>query len=72
MNMYYPFIYPYVTYYITVWGNTFSYILGPLMKLQKRALRLVDGAGKYDHTTSIFKKFELLNLRNLYIYIAHK
>ena len=72
LNMYYAFIYPYFTYCITVWGNTFSYILDPLMKLQKRALRLVDGARKYDHTAPIFEKYELLNLRNLYIYIAHK
>ena len=66
------FIYQYFTYCITVRGNTFSYILDPLMKLQKRALRLVDRAGKYDHTAPIFEKYELLNLRNLYIYIAHK
>ena len=72
LNMYYAFIHPYFTYCITVWGNTFSYILDPLMKLQKKALRLVDGAGKYNHTAPIFEKCELLNLRNLYIYIAHK
>ena len=70
LNRYYAFIYPYFTHCITVWGNTFSYILDPLMKLQKRALRLVDGAGKYDHTAPIFEKYELLNLRNLYIYCA--
>ena len=68
--MYYAFIYPYFMYCITVWGNTFSYILDPLMKLQKRALRLVDGAAKYDHTAPIFEKYELLNIRNLYIYCA--
>ena len=70
LNMYYAFIYPYFTYCITVWGNTFSYILDPLMELQKRALRLVDGARKYDHTAPIFEKYELLNLRNFYIYCA--
>ena len=53
-----------------MWGNTFSYILDPLMKLQKRAVRLVDGAGKYDHTAPIFEKYELLNLKNLYVYCA--
>ena len=48
--MYYAFIYPYFIYCITAWGNTFSYILEPLVKLQKREIRLVDEAGKYDHT----------------------
>ena len=68
--MFHAFIYPYFTYCITVWGKTFSYIFDPLMNLQKRALRLVDGVGKYDHTPPIFEKYELLNLRNLYIYIC--
>ena len=36
LHMYHAFIYPYFTYYITVWGNTFSYILNPLIKLPKR------------------------------------
>ena len=70
LNIYYAFIYPYFTYCITVWGNTSSYILDPLVKLQKRAIRLVDGAGKYDHTAPVFQKYELLNLRDLYIYCA--
>ena len=70
LNMYYAFIYPYFTYCITVWGNTFSYILDLLVKLQKRAIRLVDGAGKYDHTAPIFQKYELFDFRNLYIYCA--
>ena len=44
------------------------------MKLQKRALSLVGGEGKYAHRAPIFKKYELLNLKNLYIYIyiVHK
>ena len=50
--------------------NTFMYILDTFLKLQKRAIRLVDGAGKYDHTAPIFQKYELLNIRNLYIYCA--
>ena len=69
--MCYAFIYPYFTYCITVWGKTFSYIFDLLMKLQKRALHLVDGAGKYGYTAPIFEKYELLNLENLCIYRAH-
>ena len=29
--MYYVYIYPHFIYNISVWGNTFSYILDPLM-----------------------------------------
>ena len=62
LNMYYVFIYRYFTYSITVWGNTFSYILDPLMKLHKKTLCLVDGTVKFDHTSPIFEKYQLLNL----------
>ena len=40
------------------------------MKLQKRAVRLADGSGKYDHTAPIFERYELLNLKNLYRLLA--
>ena len=67
-TMYYAFIYPYYTYYITVWGNTFSSDLEPLIKLQKRAVRQITGAGTYDHTMPIFQSLNVLNIPKLYIY----
>ena len=48
-------------YYIFVYSR-------PACKITGKAKRLIDGAGKYDHTAPIFKKYELLNLRNLNIY----
>ena len=53
---------------ITVWGNTYSTVLDPLIKCQKRAVRIVHGAGKYDHTYPIFQSLQILNLRKLHIY----
>ena len=68
LTLYYSFVYPYFTYCITVWGNTYSTVLDPLIKCQKRAVRIVHGAGKYDHTYPIFQSLQILNLRKLYIY----
>ena len=68
LTMYYAFIYPYYTYCITVWGNTFSSVVEPLIKLQKRAVRQIIGAGRYDHTMPIFQSLIVLNIPKLYIY----
>ena len=37
LKIYYAFLYPYLTYCIEVWGNTFQCYLDIIFKLQKRA-----------------------------------
>ena len=39
--LYNAFIYPYFTYCVTGWGNTYSSYLDPFIKLQKKAIRLI-------------------------------
>lgn len=68
LTLYYAFVYPYFTYCITVWGNTYSTVLSQLVKCQKRAIRIVNGARKYDHTFPIFQNLKVLNLPRLYLY----
>ena len=70
LTLYYAFIYPYFTYCITVWGNTYPSIIDPLIRCQKRAVRIVKGVGKYDHTSPIFYNLKILNLRRLYVYFV--
>ena len=48
--------------------HTYSTVLDLLIKCQKRAVRIVHGAGKYDHTYPIFQSLQILNLTKLYIY----
>ena len=69
-TLYYAFIYPYFTYCITVWGNTFNSVLEPLIVLQKGAIRIVCGAQKFDHTYPLFQLSKIMPLRNLYVYSA--
>ena len=51
-----------------MWGNTYSSFLEPLAKLQKRAIRIICGARKYDHTYPLFQQLSILSLKNLYVY----
>jgi hypothetical protein len=68
LTLYHAFLYPYFTYCITVWGNTYNSVLDSLVKLQKHAVRIVIGAKKYSHTAPIFNKLGLLDLHRLYLY----
>ena len=51
-----------------MWGNTYDYHLEPLVLLQKRAVRLIVGARKYEHTEPIFDTLKILKLKEIYIY----
>ena len=56
--LYKAFFYPYFTYCIEVWVNTYKSYLEPLVKLQKRAIRTIVGARKCAHTALSFKTVE--------------
>ena len=54
-------------------GNTFNSVLERLIVLQKRAIRIVCGAQKFDLTYPLFQLShvsKILPLRNLYVYSA--
>ena len=40
-NLYYTFVYPYLIYGVEIWGNACSVYLDPLVKLQKKCLRII-------------------------------
>ena len=67
LMLYYCFIYPYINYAITVWGTANVTVLDPLIKLQKKAVRLVSNVSKYTHTAPLFSKNAILTVNSLYI-----
>ena len=69
-TLYNTLIYPYFTYCIEVWGSTYSTYLEPLIKAQKRAVRTVAGARKYEHTFPLYQRLMLLNLKQIYLYFV--
>ena len=66
--LYNAFVYPYFTYCIEVWVNTYQSYLASLVKLQMRAIRTIAGARKYEHTLPLFHNLKLLNIKEIYIY----
>ena len=53
IQLYYSLIYPYLTYGLVVWANTYMTTLQPITVLQKRAIRTITFS-KFDEHTSPF------------------
>ena len=66
-NLYHTFISPYLSYGIEVWGATCATYLSPLVRLQKKAVRIISHATFFAHTRDLFTTHEILPLITLYI-----
>ena len=67
-QLYFSFLYPYLSYCITIWGNAPASTLDPIFKLQKRAVRIVYNIKYRDSTKMACKKAKLLRLPELYTF----
>ena len=65
-SLYHSLIYPYYTYCNLVWGCASNIHLETLVKLQKKAVRIICKAGYYDHTESLFNNLKLLQVKEIY------
>ena len=70
LMLYNTFTLPYLSYCSEVWGRTYKTNLNPLFVKQKTFLRIIDKLSRYDHTTPLFLKFNILKLFDLYEYKA--
>ena len=73
INFYYAIIYPFLLYGILIWGSASTYLLNPLLVLQKKFVRLSTYNDNYPsipgplaHTPPLFKKLNLLNIFDIY------
>ena len=64
-QLYYSIIYPFLTYGLSIWGNTYSSTLKPLITLQKRAIRIITFSKPDEHSEPLFKELEILKLTDL-------
>ena len=56
-----------MNYGITLWGNTYKYILHSLEIMQKKAVRIM-AKKPYDFSASeIFNNYKIMSLKNLYL-----
>ena len=60
LNLYSSFIYPYLTYCNQVWGFSCQSYMSSLVKLQKRAVRIISVVHPRTHTDPLFINCKLL------------
>ena len=60
LQLYYSLMYPFLTYGIIIWGNTYMTTLHPMILLQKKTIRLMTFSNFGEHTEPLFKRKELL------------
>ena len=63
--LYCALVLPYLYYCSVVWGLNYKSRLYNLTKLQKKVIRIVDGAEFAEHTSPIFLKFKTLKLGDI-------
>ena len=64
-SLYYSLIHSHLTYAISIWSCTAPTNLLSLVKVQKKAIRLISQAKHNDHTEPLFKKLGILPLYSL-------
>ena len=66
-NLYYAYIYPYLTYCVEVWGCASKCQLNSLFLVQKKILRIMTFSPYLAHTDPLFKGLKILPVNKLYI-----
>ena len=56
---------PYIHYCSEIWGNTYHSNINRIIIIQKRAIRLLFGAGRLDHTTPLYQRANILEFTDL-------
>ena len=68
LNMYYTFVHCYLNTGIIIWDSTHNNKIDSLIKIQKKAIRIITNSGYRDHTLPLFTKLKILPLQQLYYY----
>ena len=68
LNLYYTFVYPYLTYCNTIWGKAANIYVSRIFLLQKRIIRIVCNSHFLAHTTPLFKQCKVLTIYNINLY----
>ena len=69
-TLYYSLVYPYLVYYISVWGSTYASNLNRIFLLQKIVIRIIYKSAFDAHTDPLFEQFK--TLRDFITYINCK
>ena len=66
-NLYFTFVYPYLIYCVEVWGNSCDTHLDPIIKFQKKCVRVITFSHYLEPTESLFKDLKILAFKKLVI-----
>ena len=64
--IYFSTIYPHLSYCVTSWGGSSKTTLLPLVRLQKRVMRILTNSPYNSHTDPLFNKLKILPLAQIY------
>ena len=67
-TLYHSFVYPYLNYAAEVWGDACSSLILSILKLQKRAIRIITHSQRLEHTTPLFLKLYILRVEEIFFY----
>ena len=68
-QLYYTFIYPYLSYCNHIWGKTYSSYIHRLLVLQKRAIRIITFSRYKAHTSQLFQNLKILKCQEINVYL---
>ena len=68
-QLYYSLIYPFLTYGLIIWGNTYETTVKPMILLQKKAVRIINFSKYNDHTSPLFKDLNILTFIDIINYL---
>lgn len=70
ISLYYSFIYPYLIYCVEVWGCACKTHLLPIMKIQRKALRIILSLSFSADLCSTFKETGILSFQQLFYFYS--
>ena len=65
-KLYCTLLLPYFNYGLLLWGNANKEYINKVFRIQKRAMRTISNSEYLSHTKPIFKKFNTLNIFDMY------
>ena len=67
-TLYHSFVYPYLNYAAEVWGDACDTHLLSILKLQKKAIRIITHSKRLEHTRPLFTKLNILRFEEIHFY----
>ena len=67
VNLYYSLVFSYLIYCNEIWGNASSVHLDPIIKIQKRCVRIITYSDYLSSSEPIFQTLNILNFRKLVV-----